>query len=83
MHGDESIAWLNLIEILKCVGIEIFLRKLGVKCMVDKGVVKLVCSDYILVKIIRRLYEKWGRLIGLTKCSVWKELDKCDEFWKL
>jgi hypothetical protein len=52
--------------------------------MVDKGVVKLVvCSDYILVKIIRRLYKKWGRLIGLTKCRVWKELDKCDESWKL
>ena len=76
MHEDESIAWLNLIEILKCVGIEIFLRKLGVKCMVVKGVVKLVCSDYILVKIIRRLYKKGGRLIGLTKWKVWKELDR-------
>ena len=24
IHEDESIAWLNLIEILKCGGIEIF-----------------------------------------------------------
>ena len=25
--------------------------------MVVKGVVKLICSDYLLVKIIRRLYK--------------------------
>ena len=29
MSRDENIALLNLIEILVCVGIEIFLRKLG------------------------------------------------------
>lgn len=39
------------------VELRFFFRKLRVKCMVVKGVVKLICSDYLLVKIIRRLYK--------------------------
>jgi hypothetical protein len=42
ISGDENIVLLNLIEILVCVGIEISLRKLRVKCIVV-NVNEMIC----------------------------------------